>query len=486
LTTGPTLALRYRAPPTVRRFMDDRSFVRCIEGPVGSGKSSGCVVHLVERALKQKPGPDGIRRTRAAVIRNTFKELRDTTRKTFETWVSRGFGKWIEQDFTFHLRLPKVESEILFRGLDHPDDKKKLLSLDLSFAYVNEAREIAEDVVDMLETRVGRYPNALQGGCSWSGIWMDSNPWHRGHYLHRRFYSRDAKMKVKYRLFKQPGGRSAWAENVQNLPPGYYERLAIGKDSEWIRIYIDGEEGISDQGSIYGLFVETLGNRGGLEPFTVPMDGLFTFWDLGKADSTAIWTARVGDRGMDFLDHYENHLKSLGHYFGYIRHLEKRGYRFVKHVIPHDAAQETLATELSVFDQFVKEFGADNIIVGPRMPVEDRIAATRWLLEQPGTRIHPRCSEVRESGDVDGLNALREYKFEYDETHKIYKKVPLHNWASHTADAFGYGALTAKIAEMVVAGPEVPKPEDNFRDPSELTLEQLFEDNEIGDVGRRF
>ncbi len=77
--------------------------------------------------------------------------------------------------------------------------------LVLSGVVINEAREIPKHVLDILETRVGRYPSASQGGASWFGIWMDTNPWHSGHWGAKLF----AKQLPGHALFRQPGGRSA-------------------------------------------------------------------------------------------------------------------------------------------------------------------------------------------------------------------------------------------------------------------------------------
>jgi hypothetical protein len=72
--------------PTIRDFLQDDAFIRGLMGPFGSGKSSGCLWDIVNRALKQKPGPDGIWRSRWAIIRNSYPQLRDTTIRTVHQW----------------------------------------------------------------------------------------------------------------------------------------------------------------------------------------------------------------------------------------------------------------------------------------------------------------------------------------------------------------------------------------------------------------
>jgi len=464
--------VQYNAPATVGRFLQSTAFVRCCVGPVGSGKSSGCVVEILRRAVEQAPSEDGIRRTRFAIIRNTYSQLRDTTRKTFEQWVPDALGEWKEQQFAFHIDFPhpdgtRVQSEVLFRALDRPEDVKKLLSLELTGAYINEAREIPKHILDVLETRVGRYPAKMQGGPTWFGIWLDTNPWHTGHWGYKLF----SKTKPPgYELYEQPGGRSPEAENVENLPPGYYDRLCHGKDSEWVRSYVDGQYPSSDVGSIFGAWISQLEARGGLEAFDHPTDGVFTSWDLGRSDSTSIWFWRVNEWGVaDVIDHYEAHGRGLSHFFDVV---DRRGYEYERHWLPHDAKQKTLATQASVLDQCLQRWGSGKVAIAPMLAVKDGIAAARWLLEQK-TRIHPRCTQPTERLEWSGVDALREYRFEWDEENRCFSPNPVHNWASHSADAFRYAALVFKHSELLTRKPAPAAPPR-----VEATLDDLWAEYE--------
>jgi len=237
--------IAYTPPRTLARFLQSSAFVRAIMGPIGSGKSSVCAVEIVRRAMEQAPGPDGFRRTRFAIIRNTYRELQDTTRKTFEEWVPSQLGKWSEADLTFNMEFDDVRAEILFRALDRPEDVRKLLSLELTGAWINEAREIPKPVFDMIQGRVGRYPSKNQGGPTWYGIWLDTNPPDRDHWFYRVF---EELRPDEHILFRQPGARSPAAENRENLPDRYYERLLQGKDDDWIKVFVDGDYGFIKEG----------------------------------------------------------------------------------------------------------------------------------------------------------------------------------------------------------------------------------------------
>lgn len=466
------IAVAYEAPPTLGRFLGSDAFVRCVMGPVGSGKSSACVLEILRRALGQARGPDGLRRTRFAVIRNTYGQLRDTTRKTFEQWIPPQLGKWHEQSFTFTMRFNDVHCEVMFRALDRPEDVDKLLSLELTGAYFNEFREIARSIFDLAQSRVGRYPSKLQGGPTWSGIWCDTNPWHTGHWAARLFKQRPE----GFELLRQPSGMADDAENVENLPSGYYSRLCVGKDADWIDVYVRGLEANSDLGSIYGKWLDALTALGGLDgEFEHGTDGVFTHWDIGGAgadgDATAIWFWRFNkDRVPDVIDWYEATGEGLSHYFDVVaRRAADCGYEYVKHWLPHDARAKTLQTGMSTLDRCAEEWGADKVAISPQLSLADGIGAARWLFEQP-IRIHSRCG--------DGVECLREYRYEWDEENRCFSKKPLHNWASHSADAFRYLALTAKATELIMRKPEKKTGPLAVPLDKSFTLEQLFEDHE--------
>ena len=163
-------------------------------GPVGSGKSYGCAAEIMLRAVKQPPSPkDGIRYSRFVIVRNSYPELRTTTIKTWlELFPEHVWGpmRW-SPPISHHLKLPArgdahgIDCEVIFMALDQPKDVRKLLSLELTGAWVNEAREMPLAVVQGLTHRVGRYPTKSNGGCPWRGIWMDTNPMDDDHWWYR-------------------------------------------------------------------------------------------------------------------------------------------------------------------------------------------------------------------------------------------------------------------------------------------------------------
>jgi hypothetical protein len=243
--------VKYSPPgPTVKRFGNSKAFVRGIKGPIGSGKSVGCVIEILRRAQMQAKGPDGIRRTRWAVVRNSYPELKSTTMKTWSEWAPGKISG--APPYTYLLETDELHLEVIFLALDHPDDARKVLSLEVTGVWLNEAREIPKTIVDGLSGRVGRYPSKNMGGCTWSGIIMDTNPPDSESWWYKLA---ETEKPEGWDFFEQPAGDSPEAENIENLPPGYYERIKAGKDPEWIKVYVKGEYGFVIEGNpVYPMF----------------------------------------------------------------------------------------------------------------------------------------------------------------------------------------------------------------------------------------
>lgn len=242
-------ALNYTTPPTVGRFMLDKHFVRLIMGPVGSGKSAGCFMELLRRARLQQPNRQGLRQTRFAIIRNTLQQLRQTCLADIQLWLNP-IAHFKVTDQTIQVRFPlpdgtQVESDWMLIPLDTKEDQQRLLSLNLTGAWISEFREIPIDLIDAVAGRCGRYPSKAVAPPTWFGIIAESNPpdedsdW---------YYKLEVDRPSNWGFFKQPGGLDPDAENVENLPDGYYDNLAEGRNQDWIDVHIHAKYGRSLSG----------------------------------------------------------------------------------------------------------------------------------------------------------------------------------------------------------------------------------------------
>jgi hypothetical protein len=261
--------VHYVAPPTVARFHRSNARIRGIVGPVGSGKSTGCCWEIMSRAARQAPEKDGKRRTRWAVVRSTYRELSDTTLATWLHWFPEGVvGELNRSDMVFKIRYGQIEADILFRALDKPGDVRKLLSLELTGAWVNEARESPKVIVDVLGDRVGRYPvTDKKAGVkpTWSGIIMDTNPPDDDHWWYNLA---EIERPAGYEFFRQPGGLieingrffpNPRAENLDHLEDNYYLVRMPGKSPAYIRVYYCGQYGFIMEGKpVYPEYVDAV------------------------------------------------------------------------------------------------------------------------------------------------------------------------------------------------------------------------------------
>ena len=288
----------YTPTKTCKDFMASDAKMRVLMGPVGSGKSVASCFEVIRRASQQAPNKQGIRKSRVAIVRETARQLQDTTIKTFLDWFPTGVcGNFMRTTKTFFFKVGDVECEIMFRALDDADDVANLNSLELTFAWFNECRDIHPDIMDAMSKRIGRFPSSKDGGPSWFGMWGDTNPPTMDTWWYYQMEGLDSKDGVSpndngWKVFKQPSGRSPLAENIENLPEGYYDTQ--GRSEEYIRVYVDGEYGLSSAGQpVYKYFrpdyhIATQTLRpiiNGVRPVVVGMDlGLTPAAVIGQQD----------------------------------------------------------------------------------------------------------------------------------------------------------------------------------------------------------
>ena len=158
-----------------------------------------------------------------------------------------------------------------------------------------------------------------------------------------------------------------------------------------------------------------------------PMLEVSTFWDLGIGDSTAIWFAQVNGSEIRLIDYYENNAQPLDHY---VQVLKAKPYTYAGHWLPHDAQARQLTSGKSSLEILTAlRMPAQ---VAPKLSLEDGINAARMLW--------PRCW-FDETKTARGLECLQNYRRELNEKLGEFRATPVHDWASHGADAFRYLAV---------------------------------------------
>lgn len=174
-------------------------------------------------------------------------------------------------------------------------------------------------------------------------------------------------------------------------------------------------------GSYYGAAVQRAEKEGRITK--VPVNEAFpvdTSWDLGMDDSMTIWFSQQINQEIHFVDYYENSGEGLAFY---AQIMQEKGYYYGKHYAPHDISVREIGTGKSRLE-IGKTLGI-NFEQGARLDIDDGINAVRTMFSQFWFD-HDKCYR--------GINALKNYRKEWDEKNKVFKNSPKHDWASHGAD----------------------------------------------------
>tara|TARA_R100000808_G_scaffold3230_1_gene11625 strand:- start:8546 stop:10081 length:1536 start_codon:yes stop_codon:yes gene_type:complete len=481
----PTIT--YKPDGTVlKSFMKSDRFVRGIRGPIGSGTSTACCIEIFRRACAQEPDDKGIRRSRAAIVRNTFPELKLTTAKTWLEWFPEndfGHFSW-SPPFIHMIKVNDIELEVIFLALDKPEDIKKLLSLELTFCWINEAREVPKQIVDAATSRLRRFPAMKDGGATWSGLIMDTNapseehwwPIMAGEVPVPEWMSEADRLTLvtpaDWEFFTQPPGMlektnaqgevtgyhvNQRAENVRNLDGDYYPGLIQGKGQDWIDVYVMNKLGTHSAGKpVYSTFRQEA--HIAKEPLEcVPSQDVWVGVDFGLTPA-AIFAQSLHGR-----------------------------WRILKEVVRSDMGAKRFAGEIKkAMGEFPLTEGAKFLIYGDpagdhraqtdentpfrifraegliarKAPTNDpdiRIEAVETVLNrmidgQPGILIDPRCVVLKQ-----GFNGG--YNFpSVAGTIDQYQERPAKNKASHPHDALQYLMLGAGEGRALTIGDKPAKP----------------------------
>ena len=447
----------YKPPgPVARSFLGSSAFFRGIMGPFGSGKSTVCVMEILRRAKEQLPGIDGIRRSRWAVIRNTYPELKTTTIKTWHQWVPASIGRWVDQGPPMHhIQEGDLDLEVIFISLDRPQDVAKLLGMELTGAWVDEAREIPKVVIDGLTGRVGRYPSSAQGGSAWSGIICSTNAPDSDHWW---FKLAEEQRPEGFEFYRQPGGLDAAAENLDwlNQTPssltlpigsearraqgrGYYQRQVSGKDPDWIRVYVDAEYGfVRDGKPVYPEYRDQVH----CQEF-----GLTRGWPIYVGIDFGLTPAATFAQRTP-MGQWRWHSELVTEDMGAVRFaqllnaaMRERypGFQFAG--ITGDPAGDSRAqTDETTPFQILRAAGISALPAPTNDFIKRResVAASlgRLIDGQPGLIIHPQCQMLRKG--MGGGYAYRRVQVSGEER---YRDVPDKNMYSHVCEAAQYMML---------------------------------------------
>ena len=311
----------------------------------------------------------------------------------------------------------KNGTEFSFAGLlNHTVDSVKSFE-GATITWIEEAQTVSKHSLDILIPTVIRTANPM--------IIMSLNPRLPQDAVYADYIAkeRDDTLVVQVNYTDNPHCPSEiknLAEAMMNDDFDKYEHVYLGKPKE-----------IAD-GAIYKAEFEQIRKENRI--CKVPHDPnlpIYTSWDLGILDSTAIWFFQIYGKEVRVIDYYEANNEPLAHY---ARILDEKtqsfGYRYEKHFAPHDIAARDLSSGVSR-EQTMATLGY-RMTKGARLGVEDRIEATRQMLKNCWFDAD-KCKH--------GVKALQNYRREFNDKLDQFKATAVHDWASHGSDAFGEGAL---------------------------------------------
>ena len=216
------------------------------------------------------------------------------------------------------------------------------------------------------------------------------------------------------------------------------EKLKEENYDKYLHVY-EGATIQNLEGAVYAKELRTAQLEGRIcsvpyEP-DVPVD---TFWDLGRANNTAIWFVQRVAMQWRVLAYYEANREELSHY---LKECQRRGYFYGTMFLPHDAKHKRLGYSASIEEQF--RSSGYRVQIVPPSSLDDGINAARVVF--------PNCY-FDEVACEEGLNALRHYCFKVDVRGQLSDR-PVHDWASDGADAFRYFAVSTKVRRAGLGGP---------------------------------
>jgi len=300
------MEINYVPSPTADRFHKSQKVIRCFKGPVGNGKTAACINELLMLGFEQWPNSQGIRKSRFVIVRNTYPELSTTTLRSWKQWVPDSLCPIVMNPViqgTFRESVgdgTTVEIEVIFLPLNCDEDVSKLMSLECTAIYLNEAKFLPYSVITGARKRIGRYPNEIDGytdtetykaprdengdyrPCRRKAIIMDTNPPDSEHWWYQlavNGFLDEAEDRVQAKkdteelfdffdgpppLIKQADGSyldNPLAENIKHLPDGYkyYRDMIAGNMQDDINVNVLGMYGSVKTGKVvYPQFNETL------------------------------------------------------------------------------------------------------------------------------------------------------------------------------------------------------------------------------------
>lgn len=384
-----------------------------------AGKTVACIMDLVRKAIEHKG-----REPRFAYVAPTYTQAKDVAWSYLKEYTAAIPG--VEKsESELSVTLPHNKARIRLYGAENYD---RIRGLYLDGVVIDEAGDI--------DPRA--WPEVIRPALSDRQGWATFIGTPKG---------RNDFFKIFQRSINDDGWFSAElkASLTGLLPQEELEDAQLTLTPEQYAQEYECSFNAAIVGAYYGREMERAETENRIT--RVPQDSAvetYASWDLGIGDSTAIWVYQIVGKEWHWLRYYENSSKSLEHYVDWIKSLP---FGVHEHILPHDAEARELQTGNSRVE-FLEARGFRCRVL-PRHSDEDRINAARVKF----SRFYFDKDGIGERG----LDVLRMYRADYDEKNKTLRSRPLHDWASHGADAFGYGVMGGNESTMATNPTEQPE-----------------------------
>lgn len=485
--------LNYNANQTFAQIHQDPSKYIFCRGPVGSGKSSGCIWHILLNAFKQHPQYGGIRRSRYGVIRASYPALKSTVIKSWEHWFRDLITIVYDVPIRGLIKMPhpdgktEVQIELVFIALDREDNVNKLQSLELTGAHINEAAEIPRGIHQMLKSRVKRYPAKSDGGVVDGFIIADYNSVPTDHWL---FNIAEEEKPPKHAFYHQPSALlmvpegdgdivdvdgncykvNPDADNIENLEDDYYEDQVYGAEADWVNVMILNNYGELRSGKpVYKEYMDAVHFN---DKLLGPMQGIPILIGMDLGLTPACTFSQLTPTGkfitFDEITTEDCSIEAFCHDL-LKPHIQNNYPRFNYTLIVDPAATQRSPNDARAAVDIIKKAGLAYRTARSNNDRKRRESVIYFLRKLGGFEIGPKAPMLRKG-------FISEYKFEKKRmalvnvrgsNTEMFKEKPEKNIFSHVHDAEQYAALEAAEGRTVKSSgrpsttPTQSEPADN-------------------------
>lgn len=319
-------------------------------------------------------------------------------------------------------------TEFIFKGLRHNITEIKGLQ-GVTRVWCEEAENISDRSWEVL------IPTIRAEG---SEIWVSFNPKNPNDPTYQRFVANPPENAIVQKV--------SWRDNpffpaiLQNEMTALKQRDPEAANHIW-----EGGFDTRRSGAVYAKQMQKARDEGRITrvPYD-PSTEVFTAWDLGFGDATAIWWLQFVGRELRWLDYYENSGEQLDHY---VKIVKSKSYNYSAHYLPHDGGHGNIRGG-SVSAQLA-DMGLQNEVLTRETDINPGIELLRQTIAY-SVFDADKCKE--------GIRCLENYAYEWDDDRKVFKGKPAHNWSSHGSDCARYAAIAAaRIKGDITDKPKLDK-----------------------------